>query len=109
MRSLIGAVALATIVVVAPACVTSAAAAPPVATPSPGYDARLSQTRATDVSSARRRHHRRARPTYVYGEPGVYYGPRVYRPYYYRPYYYRPYYAPAPFVPFYGFGFGFGW
>lgn len=102
-----------------------ASAAPPTATVSPGYDARLAETRPTDVS-AQRRYYRR------YG-----YGPRYYRPYYRpyyqpyyqpyyyrpRPYYYRPYgygyspygygYRPYGYGPGYGygprFGFGFGW
>ena len=99
-----------------------ASAAPPVATVSPGYDARLAAAQPTDVS-ARRRYYRR------YG----YYRPYYYRPYpYYRPYYYGyrpfyrpyygygyggPYYRPAYYrpygygYPFYrpGFSFGFGW
>lgn len=74
-----------------------ASAAPPVATVSPGYDARLAEAKPTDVS-AQRRYYRR------YG-----YGPRYYRPYYrpyYQPYYYRPrpyYYRP------YGYGYGYGY
>ena len=110
-----------------------ASAAPPVATGSPGYDARLAAAKPTDVS-ARRRHYRRYgyyRPYYRrYYRPYPYYRPYYYgyRPFYrpylgygygYRPYYYRPYgygygygYRPYGFgSPFYGpgFGFGFGW
>jgi hypothetical protein len=53
---------------------TPASAAPPTATVSPGYDARLAASQSTDISA--RRYYRR------YG--------------YYRPYY-RPYYAPRPY------------
>ncbi len=81
--------------------VSPAKAAPPVATPSPGYEARLAESRNSDLSARRRYyyHHRR------------YYGARTYpydgyRPYYDRPYYYRPYYSYGPVVPFLGFGFG---
>lgn len=77
-----------------------ASAAPPVATVSPGYDARLAASRSTDISA--RRYYRR----YGY-HPRRYYRPH-YRPYYrpygygygYRPDYYRPY-------PYYGYG-GYG-
>ena len=58
--------------------VTPASAAPPTATVSPGYDARLAASQSTDISA--RRYYRR------YG---------YYRPYY-RPYY-APYYAPRPY------------
>ena len=115
MRSLIGAIAMAAGVLVAASInITPASAAPPVATTSPGYDARLA-ARVTDVSAQRRHrhyHHRHYRHYRPYYRPHGYYGPGygyyrpAYRPYYYRPYYYRPY---SPVVPFYGFGFGFGW
>jgi len=54
-------------------CSAPAAAAPPTVTPSPGYDARLSEQRAAraaapsltqDQPAPRRRHVRRARPNY---------------------------------------------
>lgn len=64
---------------------TPASAAPPTATVSPGYDARLAASQSTDISA--RRYYRR------YG----YYRPYYYRPY--RPYYYNPY-------PYYG-GYGY--
>ena len=64
---------------------TPASAAPPTATVSPGYDARLAASQSTDISS--RRYYRR------YG---------YYRPYY-RPYYAPRYYAPAPYYGGYGY------
>ena len=120
MRKIMGAAVIAAALsFVGRMLLVPASAAPPVATVSPGYDARLAESKPTDVS-ARRRYYRR------YG-----YGPRYYRPYYApryyyrpRPYYYRPYgygyspygygyrpygygYRPYGFGP--RFGFGFGW
>ena len=66
---------------------TPASAAPPTATVSPGYDARLAASQSTDISA--RRYYRR------YG---------YYRPYY-RPYYAPRYYAPAPYYGGYGYGY----
>ncbi|WP_315836674.1 hypothetical protein [Bradyrhizobium prioriisuperbiae] len=112
MRSLIGAItAAAALIVISTAGVAPASAK--ASTSSSGYDARLNETGATDVSAQRRRHrhYRHYRP-HSYYQPYSYHGPSysyyrpAYRPYYYRPYYYRPY---SPVVPFYGFGFGFGW
>lgn len=105
------------------------AAAPPVATPSPGYDARLQESRKPDAAKPdaakpdvaggaatkpvlkkhKRAVRRRWRGAQVYDEaaPGPPYPPYPYyeaRPEYYRPY---PYYAPI--IPLYGFGFEFGW
>ena len=69
---------------------TPASAAPPTATVSPGYDARLAASQSTDISA--RRYYRR------YG----------YRPYYRQPYYAQPYYAPRPYYGGYGYG-GYGY
>jgi hypothetical protein len=103
MKSLIAAViAAAALLVVGPAAVNPATAAPPAKSTAGTSD-------ATDFSAHRyhRRYYRHYgyRPHYRhYHRP--YYRP-VYQPYYYgRPHYYRPYpyYAPAPF----SFGIGFG-
>jgi hypothetical protein len=102
-----------------------------VATPSPGYDARLQESRTPDAGKpeankpdvsgpetkkpavkkrSRRAVHRHVwRGAQVYDEaaPGPPYPPYPYyeaRPEYYRPY---PYYGPV--IPLYGFGFEFGW
>lgn len=111
MKKLIAAAAVAAAVSLTGfAVATPAIAAPPTATVSPGYDARLAESRTakvapTDVSSRRYRRYR------------GYYGPRYYRPYGYgyrpygygyNPYYARPYYGgPRVYGPGFGFGFGF--
>jgi hypothetical protein len=106
MRSMIAAAALAaTFAVTLSANVTPASAAPPVATPSPGYDARLAK-KHPGPASARRRYYRR----HGYYGPQTYYGPDSARPYVGRPYYYEPDDGYGPVVlPLYGLGFGLGW
>jgi hypothetical protein len=99
-----GLMSAAIAVVIAASPVTPAAAAPPVATPSPGYDARLAESRVTDMSASRRRYHHHRYYRYYGAQPLPYEG---YRPYPGRPYYYQPCYSCGPFVvPFLGFGFG---
>jgi hypothetical protein len=111
MRTLIAAAAVTAAIAFTGAASSPANAAPPTATVSLGYDARLAASKPTDVSA--RRYYRRYYRPYRYG-----YGPRYYRPYGYgySPYYYgRPYGYPYGYYGggprFYGpgFSFGFGW
>jgi hypothetical protein len=84
-----------TLVLAAPAAITSATAAPLAKVPRAGISA------ATDFSAHRhiRRHHRH------HGHHSPYYQPHYYdRPVYYRPY---PYVSPAPFT--FGIGFDPAW
>ena len=108
MRSLFGALAIAAVVaVMTPTTMVPASAAPPVAEPSPGYDARHA-AKTADKTAARRRYYRRH---HYYG-PQTYYEPAPPPPYSYyegRPRYYRPAEGVGPFFPLYGFEFGFGW
>ena len=107
MRTIIAAATMTAAVALGVALSSSAAsAAPPTATVSPGYDARLAASGPTDVSA--RRYYRRYYRPYAYHRYYNSYG--YYRPHGYRPYGYPyGYYGGGPRFYGPGFSFGFGW
>jgi hypothetical protein len=87
--------------------VTAMVALPAPASAAEHHAAGVTRTMPTDISAARRMHHRYYRHHYVRRYYGHRYGYAPYNAYAYDPYY-RPYYRPGFSVGVGPFGFGFG-